>query len=115
MANDIIVPAGKLSPAGVYDLLLARAQWEANVRAARGIQIEVTVQGWAHAEGLWLPNRRVLVRIPWLGLDGEVLLLSGVRWMLDDNGTRARLTLTRQEAFSLLPVQIKGFWESAKP
>jgi prophage tail gpP-like protein len=92
-----------------------RAQWEANVRAARGTQIEVTVQGWTHPDGLWLPNRRVLVRIPWLGLDGEALLLSGVRWMADDKGTRARLTLTRPEAFSLLPVRSNDLFEAATP
>jgi prophage tail gpP-like protein len=92
-----------------------RVAWEASVRAGRGTEIEVTVQGWKHAAGLWQPNRLVILRDPWVGADGEVLLLSGVRWMADDQGTRARLTLTRPEAFSLVPVRLNGFWESTIP
>jgi prophage tail gpP-like protein len=90
-----------------------RAQWEASVRAARGTQLEVTVQGWRHDSGLWVPNRIVTLRAPWLGFEREDLLISGVTWALDEGGARAVLTLTRPEAYSLIPVRLKGLFESA--
>lgn len=79
-----------------------RAKWEASVRAARATQITVTVQGWSHADGLWSPNRVVHVNDKWMRLDDD-LLISGVALMLDEDGTRAELSLTRPDAFKLIP------------
>ncbi|MDH5753328.1 MAG: hypothetical protein OEZ59_13035, partial [Deltaproteobacteria bacterium] len=90
------------SPGGLADMK-TRAEWERAVRLGRSSQVVITVQGWEHSGGLWEPNTRVKVRDDWLGLDEE-LLLAGVSLVLDDNGSRAELTLTRPEAFDLLPV-----------
>lgn len=83
--------------------LKQRAEWEIAVRLARSAIVEITVQGWSHAGGLWEPNTRVKVRDPWLGIDGE-MLLTGVTLTLDESGHRAVLSLTRPQAFDLLPV-----------
>lgn len=83
--------------------LQQRVQWEANVRAARSVEVDITVQGWAHADGLWRPNTLVAVRDQWLGLDHELLVVA-VAMELNERGTLATLSLTRPDAFTLLPV-----------
>ncbi|MCW5666470.1 MAG: hypothetical protein KIT35_21780 [Piscinibacter sp.] len=83
--------------------LRQRVQWEANVRAARSVEVDVTVQGWRHAGGLWRPNTLVAVRDKMLGLDHELLVVS-VAMELNERGTLATLSLTRADAFALLPV-----------
>ncbi|WP_368565487.1 phage baseplate assembly protein [Pseudoxanthomonas sp. UTMC 1351] len=81
--------------------LQRRAQWEANVRAARALTATVTVQGWRHAHGLWAPNRTVQLRTPTLGLDRD-LLIRDVELICDEQGLRSELTLTPIEAYSLM-------------
>lgn len=97
--------------------LAQRAQWEANVRAARSFEAEVAVQGWRHADGLWEPNTRVMVRAPEVRLEAE-LLISRVVFSLDERGTRSVLSLTRPDAFSLLPLRqadaAASFWAVPK-
>lgn len=78
-----------------------RATWERAVRLGKGTRVEITVQGWTHADGLWTPNCQVHVSDEWLGLDMDLLLV-GVQNTLDESGTRTVLTLTRPEAYSLL-------------
>ncbi|MDP3715185.1 MAG: contractile injection system protein, VgrG/Pvc8 family, partial [Burkholderiales bacterium] len=80
-----------------------RAEWERNVRAGRSIDITVTVQGWAHAAGLWEPNRLVRVTDEWLRLDDD-LLIKQVGFSLDEQGTRCELALTMPQAFDLIPL-----------
>lgn len=82
-----------------------RAQWEATVRAARATNISVTVQGWSHAGGLWEPNTLVKVQDRLMRLDdGVELLVRAVAFKLDDKtGTTTELSLTRPDAFKLLP------------
>lgn len=78
-----------------------RARWEATFRAARGTDITITVQGWTHSGGLWTPNTIVHVNDKWMRLDDD-LLIKGVKLLLDENGTRTELSLTRPDAFKLL-------------
>lgn len=83
-----------------------RAQWEAATRAARSVEVRITVQGWRQAGSdglLWMPNFIVPVRAPTLDIDGD-MLISGVTYKLDDNGTTADLHLTRADAFQPKPV-----------
>lgn len=99
--------------------LTQRAQWEANVRAARSTEVSITVQGWHHADGLWQPNTIVAVRHAALRLDDE-LLIKSVTFTLDDNGTTTQLSLTRADAFTLLPLlesagTAEPFWGLPKP
>lgn len=79
-----------------------RAQWEASVRAGRAWRATITVQGWRDAAGaLWHPNGMVRVTDAFLGIN-DSLLISGVKFTEGDQGTRAELTVTRKEAFSLI-------------
>lgn len=82
------------------DQLQARAGWEAKVRRGRGSEVQITVQGWTHADGLWRPDRMVSVTDEFLRLDRRDLYIKAVRYLLDDReGTRAELTLCPREAF----------------
>jgi len=81
-----------------------RVLWEASVRAARSNDITCKVQGWAHADGLWEPNKLVHVRDPWLRLDTD-LLIKKVAYTLDDSGTFCELALTSPDAYKLLPLK----------
>lgn len=83
--------------------LKQRADFEANVRAARAIDCTLSVQGWSHANGLWKPNQLVTVRDPWLRLDRDLLIRS-VDLALDERGTLAEISLTMPDAYTLLPV-----------
>jgi prophage tail gpP-like protein len=80
-----------------------RALWEAAVRMGRSSRPQITVQGWQHAAGLWLPNRLVPVDCPYLYLAGDMLTVA-VTYRINDNGTVAAIELCRPEAFKLLPV-----------
>lgn len=88
-----------------------RAVWEAAVRMGRSARPAVTVQGWRYDDGLWEPNRRVRVRIPFFELDHDLLIVS-VTYSLDARGTRAEIELCRPEAFDLqvLPEADGGVW-----
>jgi prophage tail gpP-like protein len=93
--------------------LKQRVLWEANVRAARSLQVTATVQGWAHDGGLWAPNTIVPVRLPAMDVD-EDLLLTDVEYLLDEGGTTSELTLTRADAYRVLPLKQvageKAYW-----
>ncbi len=90
-----------------------RAAWEATVRAARSVKLNVTVQGWrqnlpGQEEGkLWVPNQIVQVISPTLDID-EWLLIVSCQYELSDSGTTCQLTLSRPDAYKLLPEIPKG-------
>lgn len=66
--------------------LKARAGWEASVRAARSDAWTLTVQGWRDPDGeLWAADTVVRAEVPWLGLNGDVLI-SDVHFRLDAGG-----------------------------
>lgn len=87
--------------------LQQRVQWEANVRAARSTEVDITVQGWHHSAGLWQPNTLVKVTDSLLRLDHELLIV-GVALELNEKGTLATLSLTRPDAFTLLPIRAQS-------
>jgi prophage tail gpP-like protein len=91
----------------------SRAQWEATVRAARGIVATVAVQGWTQSDGsMWRPNSLVAVRSPLLEIDAE-MLISEVIFSLDSNGTRSELHLKSPDSFIFqprLPPQWNNGW-----
>lgn len=79
-----------------------RAVWEKNVRMGRGDRATIPVQGWTHADGLWLPNIMVDVQVPHIDLDNEMLIAS-VEYTLDEQGgTKCEHEITRREAFELV-------------
>jgi prophage tail gpP-like protein len=89
-----------------------RAQWEAKVRAARGDGITVRVQGWTQGDGkLWPLNARVDVRLPFLGIEGELLITQATHQLDEHGGTTTELWLRRPDAFLPEPVVPKGAWK----
>lgn len=91
----VIVADDETDPAG----LKKRAEWEATVRAARALTVQVMVQGWTHPGGLWLMNRLVPLRAPALRIDRD-LLIRDIEYILDRGGTFTRMTLTPAEAYT---------------
>lgn len=81
-----------------------RAEWEAAIRAARAVSVEVTVAGWTDdGGGLWRENRLVRTKILPLGINGD-MLIKEVSYSLDDkNGEKTRLILVRPDAYEKQP------------
>ena len=88
--------------------LQQRVQWEANVRAARSVEVVVRVAGWAHADGLWEPNKLVTVSLPSLRIARGKLLIKACQYSLGADGSNTELTMTRPDAFTLLPLKPQG-------
>lgn len=81
-----------------------RAKWEASVRAGRARRATVTVQGFRDRAGeLWRPNTLVPVSDDWLAIDRE-MLITGVRYIRDERGSRTDLRISHPAAFDLLPI-----------
>lgn len=85
--------------------LAERAKWETLVRMGRGKRGSCTVVGWRMGrdgmEGdLWKPNTLVHITSPRMNLEQEMLIV-GVRYTLDDQGTHTELEFARREAFDL--------------
>ena len=90
-----------------------RADWEASVRLGRAWQAELTVAGWRDAAGrLWQPNTLVHVSDEFLAID-DTLLISRALLTLDENGALAKLTVTRKEAFTPLPLPLRPELQNA--
>lgn len=86
---------------GNRDRLTDRAIWEAAVRMGRSARPVISVQGWRHASGLWLPNRLTKVDCPYLKLGREMLIVA-CTYIKGKSGTFTELELARPEAFELL-------------
>jgi prophage tail gpP-like protein len=82
-----------------------RADWEARIRAARSERVTAIVRGWRQPIGgraLWAPNLITLARIPYIGIDGD-MLISQVDYSVDDAGEVTTLALVRPDAFAPEP------------
>ncbi|MEG2173149.1 MAG: contractile injection system protein, VgrG/Pvc8 family [Desulfovibrionaceae bacterium] len=81
-----------------------RAHFEARVRAAKGHKPVIQVQGWRTAQGLlWQAGQTVTMDDDWLGVEGP-WLISNVEFSQSGNGgSTTRLSLSKAEAFDLLP------------
>lgn len=77
-----------------------RAEWEVTVRAARADRLRAQVVGWRRPSGagVWEINRTVPVRIPSLGIDDDMLVVS-TNFHLSGGGTWTELYLARPDAF----------------
>lgn len=77
-----------------------RADWEANVREARGRVLNVTVSGWVQGSGsIWRINTTSAVDLPSLGVK-ETLLIVETKFTKDpDTGTHTHLKLMSEKAF----------------
>lgn len=83
-----------------------RAQNEAAVRAARGTQVTVAVQGWRLSEGgrLWQLAELVDVVLEPMRIEGRLLVDSVTFEVGVGGGTRTLLGLVRPDAYRLAPV-----------
>lgn len=82
---------------------IARAKYEAAIRAAKASTISVSVWGWFQEDGkLWDINQVVAVDIPYLGVRDD-FLIEEVTYSKSDQGTTAQLKLIRPDAFEFNP------------
>lgn len=82
-----------------------RAQWEATVRAARAVMLEVDVQGFRQTTGgpLWQPNIVVSADVPKAQVKTD-FLITRVRYQQSlDQGSITTLTLMASKAFDPQP------------
>ena len=91
---------------GSIDFVAAtkKANWEANVRAAKSAEIKVKVQGWRMDPlglgPLWRPNTLVTTNIPYVGQQvGEMLIRAVQLNKSVQEGTTADLSLIRPDAY----------------
>jgi prophage tail gpP-like protein len=81
----------------------ARAQWEANVRAAKSDKVTVTVVGWTMDDGtLWPINVLVPVTCPKIGISGQ-MLITQAKYTMDEGGRKTELSLKRPDSFTPAP------------
>lgn len=86
----------------------ARGEWERNRRMGRAYQLDVVTDGWRDSDGtLWTPNRLVPVNMPTSKLVDKNYVIGEVTYILDENGTTARLTLMPPDAYSVEPILIQ--------
>lgn len=94
-----------------------RAAWESAVRAARGDQVNVVVQGWRQKPGMsvWPINALVSVRSPVLGVKGDMLVTAVAHEISDSTGTTTAITLRRPDAFrpelTITSERVAGYWK----
>ena len=84
---------------------IARAKFEAGVRAGRARSADIRVLGWRVSPGgaLWRPNSRVRVRCAPIGMVDEVMLIAAVTFAKSDGeGTVATLSIAPPAAFAQL-------------
>lgn len=82
--------------------LADQAAWHMRQGRAQGLRARYTVRGWRAGGQLWKPNTLVSVLDPWADIDRD-LLISGVEYRLDANGTVTRLTVIPPESVDLEP------------
>lgn len=80
-----------------------RADYEAKIRLAKAGELRYTVAGWRQADGsLWRPNLMVDINDDFMSVN-KSLLISEVRYSLDDSGELTELVVIAPEAFATQP------------
>lgn len=83
----------------------ARALWQAAHAAGRGIRARLTVPGWRQEDGApWAVNQRIPCRVPWLRLDGEMLIASVTFTLTERWGRRTVLEVGPVQGFTPEPL-----------
>jgi len=82
-----------------------RANWEANVRAARSQSVTLTVQDFVQGNGdLWDINQLVSVFAPVLYINPATeLLITSTEYIINASGSFTRISLKRADAYQALP------------
>lgn len=88
---------------------LERATWEANTRIGKSASASIDVYGWRQTPGgaLWEPGMLVQVKIPWLRMDG-VMIIRQVTYERGDGGTTSKLDIVSPQAFAPEPPDKKA-------
>lgn len=81
-----------------------RGTHERNLRAGRAERAQVTINDWQHETGLWQPNEIVTLHDDWLGVNGNLLIVS-VAFKLDEGGELTTLEVARKEAFGVIELK----------
>lgn len=80
-------------------ICMDRVRYERFYRAAKALETSYTVAGWRQANGeLWRSNQLVRVRDAIIGFDLE-LLITGVSYRLNEQGTTCMLTVAPASGF----------------
>lgn len=86
------------------DYARKRADWEARIRAARSETVSVVVVGWTQPRGgLWPVNALVSVRIPAIGVNGDMLIAEVEHTLAEGVGEITEISLVRPDAFTPEP------------
>jgi len=86
-----------------------RAEWEAQIRAARSGVVTVRVQGWRQSNNvLWPINAIAPIKSDILGVDGDMLITQAVYSIDSTGGEVTTLTLKGPKAFQPEPVVTSG-------
>ena len=93
---------------GVNSLAVQRARWEAARRAGRSHRLSVVADSWLDSAGQpWTPNRLATVKLPSLGLDHLLWIITDVHFRRDERGgTTAQVTLMPPEALTVQPTAL---------
>lgn len=73
------------------------ADWRSRRIAGKGVNVDVTVQGFFFAGEIWEPNKLVYINSKSMKLDHE-LLIESVTYIQDDSGTRTDMKLVPPKA-----------------
>lgn len=82
------------------------ANWQLNLRRAKGRRYECTVQGFYSKDKIWKANTLVEVLDDKCQLNGE-FLIQGVSYQKSNSGTFTTLSIVNKGAFTLTPVAIR--------
>ena len=85
-----------------------KINWEANIRAARALDVCVSVQGWTYEGKPWMPNTIYNISSPKLALYDRPMLLRSIDYYFDSTGTTTNLSFTRQDAYTPDPIKKEG-------
>ncbi|MCA8026474.1 phage baseplate assembly protein [Burkholderia cepacia] len=85
-----------------------RVNWMASRAYGRSRRVRVMVDSWRDADGApWTPNINYPVSAGGVGVpDGTMLLLAGVTYILNENGTHAELVFGPRQGFLPEPVAL---------
>lgn len=80
-----------------------QARWEAGIRAAKSVSVRCTVQGVRQSNGvLWPVNRQTNVKIPDLGVQNSMLIVS-LEQSITASGSVTAFELRRPDAYASQP------------
>jgi prophage tail gpP-like protein len=87
---------------------IIRAKWEASTRAARAVSVTCALQGWRDGDDLWAVNTLVYCKLPYLRIDGKLLISKVTFTLSQTEGVVTKLELKDQNAFQPEPPKKKA-------